>query len=182
MSKPRHIVAVALQTRKFQGTTSGSGALAAFGLVGVAIAAFNAETEGRAVQRKEVFDPAVAIRKDLVGRLAKRFALEIQNGKQAGAPTADLVLSVETSQWGFEPVRIGHYGITYDGTLTLVDSRSNAIVATGACTSRPVDTPDAPSYDELLANEAALLKEKLGALEDYCIDDYRKRILGLYGD
>lgn len=47
--------------------------------------------------------------------------------------------------------------------------------------SLPVDSPDAPNYDQMLANGAAIVRAVMKSLEDYCIEDYRKRILGLYG-
>lgn len=93
----------------------------------------------------------------------------------------DLVLEIRTDQWGFAPVRLGHYGVTYRGTLRLIDTRTRTLVAEGNCVSLPVDSPDAPSYDELLANNAMLLKADLTSLEQFCTDDYRTRILGLYG-
>jgi len=60
------------------------------------------------------------------------------------------------------------------------DRWTHQIIAEGECTSLPVDAPDAPTFDEMQANQGALLRASLAATAEYCIDDYRKRILGLY--
>lgn len=74
---------------------------------------------------------------------------------------------------------MGHYGVTYRGTLRLIDTRTRTLIAEGNCTSLPVDSTDAPDYEELLAHNARLLKAALTTLEQFCTDDYRTRILGV---
>lgn len=149
----------------------------ALGLIGLGIRAADIAATGQAVEQKRTYDPASVIRVELARALSKRFSLQIVEQHQI----ADLTLDVRTSQWGFKPVRMGHYGITYEGTLKLVDTRNKTVIAEGACLSLPVDSDDAPTYDELLANDAMILKASLSSLEEFCTTDYRTRILGLYG-
>jgi hypothetical protein len=64
--------------------------------------------------------------------------------------------------------------------LRLIDARQRVVIAAASCTSIPVDTPDMPTVGELLANDGALLRGALKEMAEYCSDDYRKRVLGLY--
>jgi hypothetical protein len=68
----------------------------------------------------------------------------------------------------------------YDGSLRLIDTRNQTVIAHGICLYQPDDDPNAPTYDELMANDAAVLRAGLTAMMKYCLDDYRTRILGLY--
>lgn len=225
-SQPRSIVATNPPPAPFEGETSLGNALPfVLGPVGWALRGDQANAEGEEVKYKQVYDPAAAMRRELVNGLSKRFSLQIveaeeikprvvpvsvppsvprdpeANGEPPTSPASrpityqplpvaevarlhgdvDLVLEIRTDQWGFAPVRLGHYGITYRGTLRLIDTRTRTLVAEGNCISLPVDSPDAPSYDELLAKNAMLLKAGLTSLEQFCTEDYRTRILGLYG-
>jgi len=74
------------------------------------------------------------------------------------------------------------YAVRYYGTLQLIDNRTKTIVADGKCSSFLVDGKGIPTYSELVQDDAALLKEELQAAAEFCIDDYRTRILGLYGN
>jgi hypothetical protein len=191
-SQPRTIVATVPPVPSFKGHTSGSGVAAAFGLVGLAIMEGMAESEGKAVRSRGVVDPADPMVSALMPRLAKRFSLEILDsgtaktrGKSATQLSreygkADLVLDIRTHQWGFGPTGMGRYGMRYDGSLQLIDSRNQTVIAHGICQYQPDDDPNAPTYDQLMANDAAVLRASLTAMMNYCLDDYRKRILGLY--
>jgi hypothetical protein len=152
-----------------------------------------AKTDAKTMRARRLYDPADAITAVLMKGMAKRFTLQVVDtggvltkGLSAGElsrefPGSDLVLDVRTTDWGFVPVRIGHYGVLYEGSLSLIDTRSKAVIAEGQCTGRPVDAGESPSYDELMANDAAVLKDKFRGIEEYCADDYRTRILGLFG-
>src|SRR5262249_38033840 len=138
------------------------------------------------------YDPAVAISDTLANALAKRFSLRVlpADGSLTQATTprelaarhrdSDLVLEVRTSDWGFHPTKLGRYGATYDRRVRLLGARTGNVLAEGVCSQHPVPTSDGPTYDQLLANDAALLKQMLGSIAVSCSDDYRKRILGLY--
>ena len=71
-----------------------------------------------------------------------------------GAPVA-----TDTSPWQSRPRSRHHsnarpyYGIKYRGSLRLTDNRTHQILAEGTCASRPVDSDDTPTIDELRANE-----------------------------
>jgi hypothetical protein len=192
VTKPRTIVATLRPVPPFKGHTSGNGLAGAFGLIGVVILESMAESEGRSVRSRGVADPADTLVTALMPRMAKRFSLEILDSGKAQTRgisakdlsreygKADLVLDVRTHQWGFAPTSIGRYGMRYEGSLQLVDTRNQAVIAQGTCMYQSGEDPDAPTYDEMMANDAAVLRASLSAMVNYCLDDYRKRILGLY--
>jgi hypothetical protein len=145
----------------------------------------------RLVKSTRVPDPAVSIRETLVEALADTLGLEIADPgarvTTVRTPPAiahdyrgtDLVLDVRTNKWGLAPTSAGRYGLVYDGTLRLIDTRSRQVIAEGGCSSGPDDAGGAPSYQALLANQGALLKDELASLAAHCADDYRKRVLGI---
>jgi hypothetical protein len=202
-SHPRSIVALESATPRFEGTTSSSEVmlpLLVFGIAGgiAAVALSESDAKSRDLRgTKKVYDPAVPISDELIRRLSTRFSLEVRHPRKAhlvrpGAVVevddlakqnedVDLVLNVRTTAWGFTPVRFAYYGVNYDGAVSLIDTRIKAVIAEGRCLSVPVDTPEAPSYEELVANDAGLLKTMFHSLEDFCTEEYRTRVLGLYG-
>jgi hypothetical protein len=166
----------------------------AMGLLGAfaeAVRESSAESTGDDLQAAGVRDPARRMLRDLAARLAKRFALEVSGTKAtitdatrpkailAASPGADLVLHLRASSWGFAPTSTDAYAIGYEGTLTLIDARSESVVAEGICTFKPAGTSDSPSYKELLANNAAVLREMLDAITEACLEDYGGRVLGV---
>ncbi len=183
-SGPRSIAVAAATHVAFDVQTAPGAAL--FGVVGLGIAAGAADNEAVKLRGPGVEDPAKRIRADILARLARRFGLAITPPADArgdnGAPVAsDLTLAVDTSVWGTMATGLaGHYGVKYRGTLRLTDNRTHQVIAQGECTSIPADGEDMPALGELEANDGALLKARIRATAEYCIDDYRKRILGLY--
>jgi hypothetical protein len=193
-SHPRTILATLPPIPAFQGRTSQAeiaGALT--GLVGLIVTDRMAEAEGKKARARQILDPADLITAVLMRGLAKRYALQVldagnveTSGTSAGElsreyASSDLVLDVRTSDWGFTPTRLGHYDIYYEGSVSLIDTRNKTVLAEGTCVSHPIDGEAAPSYEELMARDAALLKAKFRGLVMFCADDYRTRILGLYG-
>jgi hypothetical protein len=193
-SQPRTILATLPPIPAFRGRTSTiAGATAPLALLGMAVGSELEVSEGKKARAKHLYDPADAISAALMKGMVRRFSLNVVDaGKQETLGTSagelsreykdvDLVLDVRTSDWGFVPIRMGHYGILYEGTLRLIDTRNQSVIAEGSCTFHPADSEDSPSYDELMAADAALLKARFRALTQFCADDYRTRILGLYG-
>ncbi len=96
-------------------------------------------------------NPAGAIRASVVAALAKRFSLEVVD---ANAPS-----------------------VTYDGSLRLTDARTKKVLAEDICSSHPVT---GQPVGELARDGAAGLKDELSGVVDYCAEEYRHRVLGLY--
>jgi hypothetical protein len=195
-SQPRSIVAANIPVQPF--TVDGQVSAAALFLPAAMIVASVVEmnragaAEGWLRRRRPIADPALTIRERLLEGMAKRFSLQVVNsggyqtsdtepGKLvAHYPGVDLILDVRTSDWGVRSFGVGNYGVSYDGTLTLVDARSGQLLARGSCSSHPVTLSDGASLRKLTADDAALLHEQIAAITDGCVEDYRKRLLGLY--
>jgi hypothetical protein len=50
-------------------------------------------------------------------------------------------------------------------------------VAEGFCSRVPDQTPNSPTYEELLANNAERLKRELKEAADFCIGDFKTKVL-----
>jgi len=87
---------------------------------------------------------------------------------------------VRTTDWGIRAFSGRNYGAAYDGMVTLVDGRTGELLARGICSRHPVSLSDGPSLNTLVEDEAALLHDTIAAITDECVEDYRKRLLGLY--
>lgn len=189
-SQPRTILASLPPIPPF-GT---SGPKRARGLLSFAVSSgseSSTDERGRTVRSKGVGDPAEAISSALMAALVQRFGLKtLGKGKLQTQGTsaedlsrqyqrADLVLDVRTSQWGIKPTSATRYAVFYEGSLRLVDTKRKAILAEGRCTVRPVKRPDDPSFDALIWDEAAILKQKLSGVIQSCVEEYRTRVLGL---
>jgi hypothetical protein len=162
-----------------------------FGLVGKAVSESAAEAEGSQLRTLGVRDPADAIAVVLLEGLVKRFTLRVKHASEpqplemsakelSGVyPHADLVLDVRTTRWGVSPTSATRYAIHYQGRLRLIDTRRRAVVADGTCVVEPDHQPNDPSWDALMWNDAASLKERLWKVIERCADDYRTRVLGM---
>jgi hypothetical protein len=195
-SNPRSVAVLPSPTPAFAtGAGSSAALIPLVGLVGwLVVAGVSGELEGRSVDSSDLDDPAVAISARLAAALVKRFGLVqvVPDGRgplvyldgpassPVPKPNADLVLEVRTAEWGFRSVARGRYGVSYDGTVRLLDLRTRTVIAEGNCVQHPVADDDGPTFKELAANDAALLRHLLASITEACADDYRTRILGLY--
>ena len=167
----------------FSANTAGK---AMFGAVGGIVAV----TSGNELVREnDVQDPAIIIRKALLADLVTDQVLT----PVAGAATtdtndveklakqysnADLLLDVQTTQWSFWyfPTNWTHYRVLYAAKLRLIDTKHSKLVADGFCSRVPEETPDAPTHEELVENNAARLKKELATAADYCIREFRTKV------
>jgi hypothetical protein len=193
-SQPRTLALVKTATPQFAAETSQGLIIASFfNAVGSVVHAVASRSSGEALaHEKQIRDPAVDIGWALAQALKRKYALEFvktsgRSSQSASADdlsdefgTADLVLEIGTSDWGFRPTGLGRYGVTYDGTVRLVDTRRRAVVAEGVCSSHPLPSQGAPDHDQLLKNHGAALKELVQSISEFCLRDYRMRIFGIY--
>ena len=127
----------------------------------------------------EVTDPAVAIRDIVTKALAQSFTLEVLEFEDL---KPDLVLEIQTT--GFTVAYANSYGLaadpatvilTYGGTLTLKDARTNELLAEGTCNSHSTSGLDGKELEG-----AETLLAELRETVEFCSDEYRHRSLGLY--
>jgi hypothetical protein len=170
----------------FAATTPSRGA---FGMIGAAVTI----SEGNKLIRQHgIEDPALYIGKALAVELQDRYSARLS---PKGAPTAsdevdevvksangaDLVLDVRTLNWSFMyfPTSWGRYRVIYSARLRLVDVKDGKVLAEGGCARVPDEADSAPSYDELMANSAARLKQELRIAAEHCISEFRSKTLAL---
>jgi hypothetical protein len=181
-TNPRIVRVKRWRPPKFDAETM-NGAFLMGGLIGAAVGAVVEGSDRKKLTQGGIDEPAVHIREVLGAALARRFSLQIVTTDERVpglAPGADLLLDVRTTEWGVAPTGRGRYGVKYEGTLRLVDVRTAKTIAEGVCSSRPLDHPDNPSFDDLRANTSERLRDAIREVSEFCAEDYRTRILGLF--
>jgi hypothetical protein len=180
---------IAVTTREkpsFAATTAGK---ASFGLIG---AAAMVSAGNNIVQKNAVGDPAGAIARELAEGFASAHGLTVVPATggvaRSTSPSelsrqytgADLLMDVQTTNWGFAyfPSDWNNYRVLYHAKARLIDTKTRKTLAEGFCSRVPEKTADAPSYDALLADSAARLKQELEAAADYCVSEFRTKMLG----
>lgn len=138
-------------------------------------------------------DPSVEIAETLTAALSKKYSLARVRGVVAPAPLsiddlakpespqADVILTIATRRWGFGSIGRGQSHVWYSGMFQLIDMRSKAVVSHGICTYNPPPNDDDPLYDQLVAHNFALLRGWLHQAAETCSDDYRVKVLGIFG-
>ncbi len=162
---------------------------ASFALVG---AFAMLEAGDKIVKEDGIEDPAVRIGEELLQALASGYAMRIVGNAEVATtaevpklaqlyPMADLVLDVQTVSWSFVyfPTNWTHYRVVYNVQLHLIDTKRSALLADGHCERVPAETRDAPTYDQLLEDHGARLKQELKAAAEHCIGELGSRILRL---
>jgi hypothetical protein len=145
---------------------------AAFGFIGATamLVKGNSIVEGNNIE-----DPAGYIAKELAGDLASAHSMTVVPAESG----ADILLDVRTVNWSFAYFGTdwNNYRVIYSAKLKLIDNRSRKVLAEGFCARVPEKSDSAPGYDELLADQAARLKQELRAGADHCIAELRSKVL-----
>ena len=99
----------------------------------------------------------------------------------AAAGKADYVLDVETVGWrfGYFSMSWNHYKVGHQAQGRLIDVANKKIVAQGNCSRDPAYSDSLPTYDQLVANQAAVLKKELDAAARECAASLGRDILAL---
>lgn len=184
-SAPATVTVTTRQRPDFAAMTAGK---AMFGLAGglAMVAAGNAIVEENGVE-----DPANYMAAELAQSLSASLGAQVvdNGGGIAGTaapaelaklyPNADLLLDVQTVNWSFVyfPADWNSYRVIYSAKLRLIDTRTGALRAEGFCARVPDKTENAPSREQLLADQAARLKSELRAAADHCISQFRTDVL-----
>lgn len=167
--------------------TAGTGAIG--GLVGAAVAITAGD---KLVKENAVEDPAIYIGNELAKTFAGANGMSIMpaNGSIATKTAykeltkqyrdADLLLDVQTDEWSFMyfPSHWGRYRVIYSAHVRLIDVKKSKLLAEGSCRRAPEYSDTAtPTYDELLADQAARLKQELVLGRDQCLGEFRDKVL-----
>ena len=178
---------VTVPTRALPDFAASTAGKASFGLIGAAAMI----SEGnKIIKENDVEDPANYISKQLISALSNKYQLvhidantseleseDVKNISRA-FKDADYVLDVRTVNWSFIyfPTDWNNYRVIYSSKLRLIDTKKRMTIAEGFCSRVPEEDDNAPSYDELLGNNAERLKNELRVSADHCIDHFKKNV------
>ncbi len=143
-----------------------------------------ADAATKAARYGHLVDPASQIAKALLdsleaergsiradGVLAVPDNMRTQDIARAGRGRVRFILDVETSKWGICTFATDwfHYELNYAASARLIDTESGAVVASAVCPDVPDAKASSPNYDQLMIDNAALLKAKLAVAARQCL-------------
>lgn len=145
------------------------------------------------VDENKIEDPALAISEGLAERMKLSRNVEVKhnlnttasNDEVAGLisefPSADYILDVKTMNWMFNyyPSDWNHYIVTYNARMRLIDANEGKVIAETMCSSAQGDDENPPTEEDLLNNNAELLKLYLDKASTVCVDALSTQILKL---
>lgn len=177
-------------TRSMPDFAAMSATKGAFGMLG----ALAAVSEGKdLVKANQIADPAVAISAALAQHLQAGRDVQLvtpavlvnstEPGQIAAAAKgkARYVLDVQTINWGFSyfPTDWTHYRVQHSAQVRLVEVQTGALLAQGTCSYFPQSNDGAPTYDELVNNQAAGLKAQMERIAGECAKKLQAEMLVL---
>jgi hypothetical protein len=148
----------------------------------------------RFARERTIEDPAARVGEALAGALSRSYGLDrvtVTQDSPAGAVVpvqrhprvgADLILDVRTTRWGIafaRSQRLGRYAAHLEMEALLTDTRDGKVLARGTCVGDDPRTSDGRRYDELTANDAAVVKHDLAWAADRCDRIFRTKVLSV---
>ena len=185
----RNVHIVKEEPPSFGAITAGKGMFAALG----AIAAHSAGKD--LVQEKGIEDPSRRVEMLIVEHLHAKFGtksagqvLDYTDADKpsdsdewaAAADANSVIVDVETKGWNFWyfPTTWSRYRVGYSAVLKLIDGHTGETLSQYQCNvSGPESDDAAPTYDEMLSDRAALLKQMLRDRADRCASDIIAKVL-----
>ncbi|HVZ75533.1 MAG TPA: hypothetical protein VHJ20_24335 [Polyangia bacterium] len=163
-------------------------------LVGGLAGGMAAMSEGqKIVETNDIDDPAENLGHDLGAPFARRYQLSLsafeepaavmqRNGESpapaAGWPAADLYLEVKTTKWGVDAPLLGEAVVFYGFSARLLEGAKRTVLAEGDCETKNLAGQRAAkrSYEDVLANGAAMVKRQLTIAANDCLTDLSRGI------
>ncbi|MCG8546275.1 MAG: hypothetical protein MJE12_18915 [Alphaproteobacteria bacterium] len=172
----------------FGAITASKGMFAALG----AVAAHSAGSE--MVRENGIEDPAIIVEQRIVRHIHAKFGAKgigrvldytekdkPSDGEwNAVAGPNSVIVDVETRGWNFWyfPATWTRYRVGYSAVLRLIDGETGQVLSQYTCGISAPDSADAaPTYDEMMADRAALLKKMLAERADQCADQMVSKVL-----
>jgi hypothetical protein len=163
-----------------------------FGLIGAALMI----SEGnKTVANNKIADPAIAIADALLGAMQSSQGMQIVASPvridnedptriaELAKGKARYVLDVRTLMWQmmYFPTDWTHYQVMYTAKARLIDVDARTVVAEAFCKQLPESNANAPTFDDMLALNAARLKATNAAYAQACADGLGRDMLALQG-
>jgi len=122
-------------------------------------------------------DPAGQLSEELLTALARR-----NDMRTSSRDAADVLLDVKTINWDFRPYRNNpdNLFVVYSARISLVDQRSGTVLASGKCRSRRDRVGDSATLEQLLADDAKLLRNELREAADECAQRMKDETLSAF--
>lgn len=139
-------------------------------------------------------DPAHAIAAELNAALAKRDNTKKAHGSvrapnrsrpadiaAAARGNADYVLDIQTVMWGmyYQPTAWTSYDLKFQAIGSLINVKTGAVVASATCKDLPDVNPRGPSYNQMMANDSALIKQMVAHEVAGCVATLKRDMLAL---
>lgn len=72
-----------------------------------------------------------------------------------------------------------HYGVLYTANLRILDVATGATLTKGRCVIKAKRTPESPTNDEMMADDAKRLKLMIAEAGEACVADLKVKVLKL---
>ena len=145
------------------------------------------------VKKNNIEDPALKISQELAANLNAAGGMAVvSNGNTTSKsddisallssyPKSDYLVDVKTFAWQYlyYPTDWSHYKVMYSARFRLIESSTKKVVAETLCRYVQKDEENRPTQDQLLENQAQLLKDQLGKAVAACVEVLSKDILGI---
>jgi len=156
------------------------------------------EAGTRIFRENDIADPAPHMAQQLSDDFRRLYGLSLEqralyitddDPKQIAAahPTSDLILDVWVNSLSLEPFseHPSRYHVKYTAYLRLIDAKfvhlidgkKGLVIAFGTCSRIPEETPNAPTFDDFLANGAQRLKHELEIAAQSCANVFLSKVL-----
>ena len=143
------------------------------------------------VAKNNIEDPAHYISQEIAGILKERFDANFLPPSAEASKVNDLdtlcriynkgdyILDVRTTFWGFAyyPLAWTKYKILYGAHLRIIETKTKAVLAEDLYFRQDDDSSKAPTYDDLVNNNAEGLKKELRKSADEAISFFKKNTL-----
>lgn len=139
-------------------------------------------------------DPAHAVAAELNAALVKRDNIKKAHGSvrapngsrpadiaAAARGNADYVLDIQTVMWGiyYQPTAWTSYDLKFQAIGSLINVKTGAVVASATCKDLPDVNPRGPSYNQMMANDSALIKQMVAYEVAGCVATLKRDMLAL---
>ncbi|MBP7880249.1 MAG: hypothetical protein KAZ75_02050 [Acinetobacter sp.] len=160
-----------------------------FALLGLAA---QISSGNKIINENQVEDPAIYIANELAKTLESQLGITHITTSTSTTTTnniktlaeqhkeADILLDVQTTYWQsiYYTSDWNNYRVVYAAKLRLIDTKNKKVIAESICSKKQDDKKNSPSYDQLIANNAAVLKAALKSHADECISEFKTNALG----